>query len=70
LILKSISLERRLQIAGIILILGLLVQGLCLLSHGAVGFLIFTGVGGLLLLLGIVIYLLALVGSASSENKP
>lgn len=68
--LKAIALERRLQIAGIILILGLLIEGLCLLSHGAVGFLIFTGLGGSLLLLGVIIYLLALVGSTSSENKP
>jgi len=68
--LKAIALERRLQIAGIILILGLLVEGLCLLSHGAVGFLIFSGLGASLLLLGVIIYLLALVGSTSSENKP
>jgi hypothetical protein len=68
--LKTIALERRLQIAGIILLLGLLVEGLCLLTHGAVGFLIFTGLAGSLVVLGVVIYLLALVGSTSSENKP
>ena len=39
-------------------------------SHGAVGFLIFTGLAGSLLLLGVVIYLLALVESTSSEAKP
>jgi len=68
--LKANSLERRLQIAGMILILGLLVEGLCLLSHGAVGFMIFTALGGSLLLLGVIVYLLALVKSASSQNKP
>jgi hypothetical protein len=65
--LKSNSLERRLQIAGLILILGLLVEGFCLLSQGAGGFLIFTGLGGSLLALGMIIYLLTLV--RSSENK-
>ena len=68
--LKAISLERRLQVAGMILIISLLVEGLCLLSHGAIGFMIFTGLGGSLLLLGVMIYLLALVRSASSQNKP
>jgi len=63
------SLERRLRIAGVVLILGLLVEGLCLLSYGAIGFMIFTGLGVSLLLLGVVIYLLALVQSASSQNK-
>jgi hypothetical protein len=68
--LKANPLERRLQVAGVILILGLVVQALCLLSHGAVGFLVFTGVAGSLILLGVVLYLLALVRSESKEKKP
>lgn len=68
--LKADPLERRLQVAGVILILGLVVQALCLLSHGAVGFLVFTGVAGSLILLGVVLYLLALVRSESQEKKP
>jgi CHASE2 domain-containing sensor protein len=63
--LKANPLERRLQIAGVILILGLLVAGLCLLSHGAFGFLVFTGLAGPLILLGVVLYLLTLVRSDS-----
>jgi hypothetical protein len=67
--LNANSLERRLQNAGVVLILGLLVEGLCLLSHGAIGFMIFTSLGVSLLLLGVIIYLLALVRSTSSEKK-
>lgn len=68
--LKANPLERRLQVAGVVLILGLVVQALCLLSHGAVGFLVFTGLAGSLILLGVVLYLLALVRSDSQEKKP
>jgi hypothetical protein len=53
--------ERRLQLAGIILILGLLVEGSSLLGRGAIAFVIFVGLGGLLLLVGTVAFLLALV---------
>lgn len=53
--------ERRLQLSGIILILGLLVEGFSLMRHGPVAFLVFVGLGGLLLLVGIVAFLLALV---------
>jgi len=54
----------------VILILGLVVEGLTLLSHGAVGFLVFTGLAGSLILLGVLLYLLALVRSESLEKKP
>jgi hypothetical protein len=65
---KPNPLEWRLRMAGMILILGLCIEGLCLLSHGAVGFIIFAGLGGSLLLLGVVVYLLALVRSNESET--
>lgn len=60
--------ERRLQIAGVIIILGLLVEALSLLGRGAVAFLIFVGVGGTLLALGVAAYLLALVRTGAHEN--
>ena len=60
--------ERRLQSAGIILILGLLVEGLSLMGRGPIAFLVFVGVGGLLLLIGIVAYLLALVRTDSTQS--
>jgi hypothetical protein len=65
---KANPVESRLRMAGMILILGLFIEGFCLLSHGAVGFIIFAGLGGSLLLLGVVVYLLALVRSNESEK--
>jgi hypothetical protein len=63
--LSTDSLERKLQISGIILIVGLVVEGFCVLGRGPVAFLIVTGLGGLLFLAGIAYYLLALVRSGS-----
>jgi hypothetical protein len=63
------SLERRLQIAGIILILGLFAEGFCLLGHGAIAFLLFVGLAGLLLLAGVCIFLLALARAGHEESK-
>jgi hypothetical protein len=58
--------ERGLQLAGIILILGLLVEGLSMMGRGPIAFLVFVGLGGLLLLIGVFAYLLALVRKRSS----
>ena len=58
--------ERRLQLASIILILGLLVEGLSLTGRGPIAFLLLVGLGGLLVLIGLVAYLLALVRKQSS----
>jgi hypothetical protein len=52
--------ERKLQLSGVILILGLLVEGFSLMGRGPVAFLVFVGLGGLLLLVGFVAFLLAL----------
>ena len=59
--------ERRLQLAGIILILGLIVEGLCLTGSGAIPFVVFVSLGGLLIFIGIVAYLLALVRTGGTE---
>jgi len=63
--LSTDALERKLQISGIILIVGLVVEALCLLGRGPIAFMIFTGLGGLLFLVGITYYLFALVRSGS-----
>jgi len=60
------SLERRLQLSGIFLILGLLVEALCLFWTRPIAFVLFLGIGGLLLALGILLYLFSLV----SVNQP
>lgn len=61
-------LERRLQVAGLLLILGLLVQGVCLLWSRPLAFLVFAGIGGLFLLAGIIIYLFSLVSVDSARR--
>lgn len=59
--------ERRLQISGVLLVLGLIVEALCLLWNGPRAFLIFLGLGGVLLLAGILVYLQSLV---SLKHRP
>jgi len=54
-------LERRLQFSGILLILGLLVEALCLFWNQPMAFVLFLGIGGLLQGLGILLYLFSLV---------
>lgn len=55
-------LERRLRRAGVLLILGLLVESATLLFlERPLGFLTFAGAGGLLVLGGIALYLWAIV---------
>jgi len=61
------TLERRLQLSGIVLILGLLVEAVALLGRGPLAFIVFVGLGGLLLLAGIAGYLLSLVGPGSTN---
>jgi|GEM_PF-1273061 uncharacterized membrane protein len=65
--LSANSLERRLQLAAIVLLIGLIVEVLCLLGRGPIAFLLFSGVCVLLFLAGILLYLQVLV-SASSHH--
>ena len=62
-------LERKLQLSGIMLILGLLVEGLCLLGHGPIAFMLFVGLGGVLFAVGIFLYLYSLVSSKGEPSK-
>jgi hypothetical protein len=57
-----------LQIAGVFLILGLLVEALCLVWKGPLAFLLFLGLGGFLLFAGIVIFLFSLVSTPPHQN--
>ena len=47
---KANSMERRIQVAGVVLIAGLLIEALCLLWARPISFVIFVAVGGLFLL--------------------
>jgi hypothetical protein len=66
--LSADPLERRLQISGALLILGLLVEAVCLVWRGPLAFLVFAGAGGLLLFVGILVYLVSLVSVKSHHS--
>lgn len=63
--LSTNAFDRKLQISGVILIVGLIVEGLCLLSGSPIGFILFVGVGGLFIAIGIFYYLFSLASTAS-----
>jgi hypothetical protein len=61
------AMERKLRQSGIILMLGLIVQALCLiLGRGAMGFMVFACLGGLLVMVGIIVFLVSLVAAQPS----
>jgi hypothetical protein len=61
------AMERKLRQSGIILMLGLIVQALCLiLGRGALGFMVFACLGGLLVMVGIIVFLVSLVAAQPS----
>lgn len=61
------KIERRIRVAGMLLIAGLLVELVTLRWSHPTAFLFFLFLGGALMALGIAIYLFSLV---STENKP
>ena len=61
--LSANPMEKRLQIAGIFLITGLVVEVLCLLWALPITFVIFAMAGGLLMFIGLVIFLYSLVST-------
>jgi hypothetical protein len=61
-------LERRLQFSGILLILGLLVEALCLFWTQPIAFVLFLALGGLLQGLGVLVYLFSLVSRHSPHH--
>lgn len=62
---QEVSISKKLRLAGIFIILGLLLEGLSLLWPHPLSFLLFLCVGGLFLTVGILIYLFALVSRAT-----
>jgi hypothetical protein len=53
--------EKRLQIAGVLLIIGLVIEAVCLLWARPISFVIFVALGGLFLFAGVVTFLFSLV---------
>ena len=64
---QSTKIERRIRLAGSLLIAGLLVELVTLRWSSPTAFLFFLLLGGALMALGICVYLFSLV---SAENKP
>lgn len=52
---------RRLRLAGLLIVAGILIQGLTLVWNHPLSFIAFLGIGGLAVFAGIAIYLFALV---------
>jgi hypothetical protein len=55
--------EKRMRFAGICLAIGLLIEALCLLWATPIAFIVFVALGGLLMLIGLVVYLYATVSA-------
>ena len=53
--------EKRIRVAGCLLIMGLLIEASCLMLAKPIGFVLFVVIGGLFLFSGVLVYLLALV---------
>jgi hypothetical protein len=64
----SNRMERRLQVAGTLLILGLLTEAVCLLWARPLSFLTFISIGGAFLFLGVLVYLLSVLSSEPSAR--
>ncbi|PYX26731.1 MAG: hypothetical protein DMG80_20865 [Acidobacteria bacterium] len=65
-----VALERRLQLAGKLLIAGLLVEAICLLWSRPFAFILLVGLGGFLCAAGIAVYLYSLVSARDLNPKP
>ena len=65
--------ERRLKLSGVLIILGLIIEAFSLVWVHALAFLMFAFLGGLLMGVGILVYLYSLVSipvtSQASEEK-
>jgi hypothetical protein len=56
----------RLQIAGSLLIIGLVIEAICLLSAKPIAFVLFVAIGGLFLFAGVTVYLFSIVSTPRS----
>ena len=61
---QTVQIASRLRIAGTLIFLGLLIEGFTLTWNNPIAFLVFLAIGGLLIVLGIVFYLLSLVSAS------
>jgi hypothetical protein len=61
--------HRELQVSGALVILGLLVEAVCLLWSRPIAFVIFAGLGGFLIATGVLLFLYSLVFVVSREKE-
>jgi hypothetical protein len=59
--LSANQLEKRRQVAGIFIVLSLVIEALCLIWSTPIAFVIFVAIGGLLMFVGIVLFLYSVV---------
>jgi hypothetical protein len=59
----------KLQVSGALVILGLLVEAACLLWSRPIAFVIFAGLGGFLIAMGVLLFLYSLVFVVSREKE-
>jgi hypothetical protein len=55
--------EKRIRFAGICLAVGLLIEALCLFWATPIAFVVFVAIGGLLIFIGLVVYLYSAVST-------
>jgi hypothetical protein len=60
--------ERRIQVAGVLLIIGLVLEAICLLWARPISFVIFVAIGGLFLFVGVVVFLFSLVSTTRAHE--
>jgi len=56
----------RLQISGTFLVIGLLIEAICLLSAKPIAFVLLVAIGGLFLFAGVTVYLFSIVSTPRS----
>ncbi len=60
--------EKRMQFAGICLAIGLLIEAFCLLWATPIAFIVFVAIGGLLIFIGLVVYLYSQVSTPVTDD--
>lgn len=63
----GLKMTARLRIAGVLIFIGLLIEAFTLTWNNPIAFLVFLGIGGLLIGVGILFYLLSLVSPSAAH---
>jgi len=61
------QLEKRRRVAGVFIVLGLVIEALCLIWSTPIAFVIFVTIGGLLMFVGMVLFLHSLVSDLKAQ---